>query len=448
MADKDKWQAGVLINNQYEIISFLGKGGMGKTYLATDRATGGKVALKLLTFRDINDWKVLELFEREIKTLAAIDHPLIPDYLDHFRINEGEDLSYVLVQEYIEGKNLLDLVKSGKRFTVKDVEEIFASLLETVSYIHDLRPPVIHRDINPKNIILTNNGKIYLVDFGAVADPGKTDTSSTVVGTIGYMPQEQLYGKIKPASDMYALAATIIFLLTGKDPSEFDLKNMRLDYHDEVNVSRKLRTLLDTMLDPDHNTRLSDARKALNYLKGEGTLRDDTALQDFTGTEQVIINQTGEGYKEITFKKKKAAFIFIVFFAIAWNSFLVTFLGNFGEMGEFSLFFILFMLPFFAAGFFMIGMVLYGFFGKATILLTGDELTYKNSIFSIPFKRVTFPYHQIRGMKVTEEQGSKGRVSHILTIFGQGQTIRIGKLQGLDRANLEYLKDVIEAEVV
>lgn len=444
MANEKMWQSGTLINNRYKVMSFLGKGGMGKTYLATDTKTGKKAALKLLTFRDIDDWKVLELFEREVKTLAAIDHPLIPDYLDNFKIEEGKELYYVLVQEYIEGKNLLDLVKSGKRFTNSEAEEIFKSLLSTVSYIHGLRPPVIHRDINPKNIILGDNGKIYLVDFGAVADPGKTSTGSTVVGTIGYMPQEQLYGKIKPASDMYALAATIVFLLTGKEPSDFELKNMRLDYHNEVSVSGKIKAVLDKMLHPDYNNRLSDTKMALNILEGKGI---PATLRDFTGTERIIINQTDEGYKKITFKKKKAIYFFLVIFAIAWNSFLIGFLNSFGYEEEASFFIYLFMLPFFAAGLFMIGMILYGFFGSITLVLTGNELNYKNSIFGVFFKDFSIPYHDIGGMKITEERGSKGSISYVLTVFGPGQTVKIGKLLGLDRGDLEYLKDVIENEV-
>lgn len=440
MAEAKKWQTGILVNNQYKIISFLGKGGMGKTYLATDINTGEKVALKLLTFSDIDDWKVLELFEREIKTLAALDHPLIPDYLDNFRIDEEKEIYYVLVQEYIEGKNLLDLVKAGKRFTNSEVEEIFKSLLKTVSYIHGLRPPVIHRDINPKNIILGDNGKIYLVDFGAVADPGKTGAASTVVGTIGYMPQEQLYGKIKPASDMYALAATIVFILTGKEPLQFELKKMRLDYHNEVSISGKKKTILDKMLDPDYNTRLSDAKTILDLLEGKTTLQA-ASLQDFAGTDRIIINQTDEGYKEITFKKKTLTYVFLMFFAIAWNSFLFGFFTNCGGVPSFIY---LFMLPFVAAGFFMIWQVLYGFFGKVTMTLSGSELIYKNSIFGVVFKTNSIPYNDVKEIKITTERGSKGSISYLLTVFGTGKMIKIGKFLGLDRVDLEYVKDVIE----
>ncbi|MBN2533017.1 MAG: serine/threonine protein kinase [Spirochaetales bacterium] len=447
MAEIKKWQTGEFINNRYEIISFLGKGGMGKTYLALDKETGKRVALKLLTFSDIDDWKVLELFEREIKTLAAIDHPLIPDYLDNFRIDDGNELYFVLVQEYIEGKTLLNLVKTGKRFTNSEVEEIFKSLLETVSYIHELHPPVIHRDINPKNIILADNGKVFLVDFGAVADPVKSNNASTIVGTIGYMPQEQLYGKIKPASDMYALAATMIFLLTGKEPSEFDLKNMRLDYHAEVDISGKIKTILDRMLDPDYKTRLSDAKKALDFLEGRENFQEAGSLQDSPDTEHVMINQTSEGYKEISFKKKKAIYFFLIFFAIAWNSILIGFITNFGEMEEIPVFIYLFMTPFFGAGIFMIGMILYGFFGNVTLLLTGDELRYKNTIFGFTFKSSSVSYHDIKGTKIIEERGSKGHVSYILKVFGSGQTIKIGQFQGLDRNDLDYLKDLIEKEV-
>ncbi|MBN2440962.1 MAG: serine/threonine protein kinase [Spirochaetales bacterium] len=418
---------------------------MGKTYLATDNSSGKKVALKLLTFSDIDDWKILELFEREIKTLGAMDHPLIPDYLDNFRIEEGKDIYYVLVQEYIEGKNLLDLISGGKRFTEDEVMMILRSLLKTISYIHSLHPPIIHRDINPKNIILAPDNKVYLIDFGAVADPGKLAGGSTVVGTLGYMPQEQLYGKIKPASDMYALGATIVFILTGKEPSEFELKNMRLDYHPEVAVSRKLTSVLDKMLDPDYNKRLTDTKAALDILDGKASLPATT--RDFAGTERVIVRQDPEGNKTVSFKTSKVMYFFLIVFAIAWNSFIFGFMGNANEFGDMPIFINLFMLPFFAAGIGMIGMIFYGFFGKIGLVLTGEELMYKNSIFGVIFKRKSIPYNEIRDIKVTEERGSKGSISHVLTVFGPGTSIKIGKLQNLDKGELEYLRDMLKAEV-
>lgn len=245
---------------------------------------------------------------------------------------------------------------------------------------------------------------------------------------------------------MYALAATIVFLLTGREPSEFELKNMRLDYHGLVDISNRLQSVLDRMLNPDYNRRLSDAKKAIDFLEGKGTLQTNEFEGEPHGTDRIIINQTDEGDKEIRFKKNKFMFIFLLFFAIAWNSFLFGPISSFGGDSGTPFFIYLFMLPFFAAGIFMIGAVLYGFFGKIKLVCKNGEFHYSNMIFNFTFKKTTIPYHQVNGMKITDERGSKGSVSHVLTIFGPGRTIRVGKLQGLGRADLEYLKDVLERE--
>jgi serine/threonine protein kinase len=441
------YESGTVLNGHYEIQSFLAKGGMGKTYLAVDRRSAKKVALKLLVFSELEDWKVLELFEREIKTLAAIDYPLIPDYFDSFKIEQENEIIYVLVQEYVEGKNFLDLIRGGKRFTQSEIKDFFTSLLKTVSYIHSLNPPIIHRDINPKNIILDKKGRVYLVDFGAVADPGKKESGSTVVGTIGYMPPEQLYGRVTTASDLYALAATIVFILTGKEPSEFELKDMRPDYHADVSIPQDFKTLLDRMLDTDQKRRLSDAGKALDILEGKEKLQQYDMESGTAGTERVIIKENSSGDKVITFKTPKLMFIFLVFFAIAWNSFLFGFFGDFLTDGDMPLFLLLFMLPFFAVGIGLIGFVFYGLFGRSTLTLARSDLQYRKSIFGITLKNRVIPFEQYNGVKITEERGNRGSVIHVLTIYGRGMTIRIGRMMNLDRSDLEYLKEYIEHNI-
>jgi len=264
-------QIGDLINKRYAVDALIGKGGMGQTYRATDSSSGKEVALKILNFSRLTNWKEIELFEREIEVLKSIENPLIPNYIDHFEADVGGQTELVLVQEYVRGDNLYRLIKAGRRFSEAEIEEIFQSLLETVSYIHELNPPIVHRDINPKNIVLDQAGRVYLVDFGAVghivSNTLAAVRSNTFVGTLGYMPPEQLYGKVTPSSDIYSLGVTILFLLTGKEPSEFELSNMRLDYHNYVKISTALRALLDRMIEPDMNKRLGDAAAALSELR-------------------------------------------------------------------------------------------------------------------------------------------------------------------------------------
>ncbi len=274
---------GQRINEQYEVLTVIGKGGTGQTYLAGRLDSDIKVVLKVLTFSEMKEWKVLELFEREVKLLANMNHPFIPKYIDHFAIEYDNDVQYFLVQEYIKGANLEQIIRSGKRLSLEQVNFIFKSLLAVLSYIHDLQPSVIHRDIKPKNIILSENCQVYLVDFGAAGQIVK-DTmmgGSTFVGTIAYMPHEQLYAKVYPASDLYALALTIIFLITGKEPSEFNLKGLKIDYHPFVNIPDNIKQLLDQMIEPDPQLRISSAKEALDLLlkKTPTVLTDEEFIQ-------------------------------------------------------------------------------------------------------------------------------------------------------------------------
>ncbi len=248
---------------------------MAKTYLATDNK-GKKIVLKTLTFSQIKDWKVFDLFEREIKILENLNHDFIPDYYENFKQDiEGENI-YVLVQEYVKGTNLYHLIESGKKMTLDKIKLLLIKLLKILDYIHNLNPAIIHRDINPKNIILSHTGELFLVDFGAVGniinDTMAAGMSSTFVGTLGYMPPEQLFGKVTPASDIYSLGVTILFLLSGKEPSEFEFKNMKLDFSFIEHIDEDFRNLLESMIEPDMDKRLSNTKEILTILKGKKLL--------------------------------------------------------------------------------------------------------------------------------------------------------------------------------
>ncbi|MBN1524241.1 MAG: protein kinase [Spirochaetales bacterium] len=262
---------GTSINNRYKVRMEIGRGATGITWVAFDTTTGIDVVLKELQLEHLDNFKSLDLFQREIATLKNIDHPNIPDYKDHFEIDDHGKTSLVLVQEYAAGKTLFDCIGEGKRFSEKEVKEICATILKILSYLHTLRPPIIHRDINPKNIIIGNNGKLFLVDFGAVGFIRKNTLSAamsdTFVGTIGYMPPEQLYGKALPASDLYSLGVTLVFLLSGKQPHEIDFKNLGLDYYSHVDIDEDFREFIDLLVDPTIEHRLDSAATALKMLK-------------------------------------------------------------------------------------------------------------------------------------------------------------------------------------
>jgi len=280
-----------IVSNRYIIKSLIAKGGMASTYLAEDKKTKELVVLKVLSIRQIENWKTLDLFKREISVLKNINHPQIPDYIDHFDLKLNGATYYILVQEYVDGNNLYNLIKNGKKFTIKEIRHIFISLLKILSYIHHLNPTVIHRDINPKNIIINKKGIVYLVDFSASGYIKKTTLaaarSDTFVGTIGYMPPEQFYGKVLPQSDLYAIGVTVIFLLTGMEPFEFELNDLRIDYYPYTDIPEYLEKLLDLLIEPNSSKRPGSAEEALELLEkqypGEIVHIEDKRKQEKAG---------------------------------------------------------------------------------------------------------------------------------------------------------------------
>ena len=278
MSKNYKLKTGDILKDRFKIIKLIGSGGMGSTYQALDTTTEKDVALKVVALSHIQEWKELELFEREVAALKNLDHPQIPDYIDNFETGLGTEKVYVLVQEYVDGKDFYQAVKNGTTYSQDEVFRIFRQLLEILDYIHNLKPAVIHRDINPKNISMDENNKIYLLDFGAVGKLSKTTISAanknTIVGTLGYMPREQYYSKVSAASDLYALGVTIVFLLTGKQPSEFNMQGMKIDFQSQVNLPDYAVKLLLKMTEPVMEKRLQSASEALKILKRKKFLSD------------------------------------------------------------------------------------------------------------------------------------------------------------------------------
>ena len=218
--------------DRYLIESLLGKQTGRRTFLAKDSQTEQRVVLKLILFGPDFTWEDLKLFEREAKTLKSLDHPAIPKYLDSFEVETLIGKGFVLVQTYIEARSLREWAIAGRRFSESELKEMARSLLEILQYLHIQSPAVIHRDIKPSNILLGDRtahsvGKLYLIDFGSVQTVAHGGTV-TVVGTYGYMPPEQFGGRAVPASDLYSLAMTLAYLMTGQHPSDLVRKNDRL----------------------------------------------------------------------------------------------------------------------------------------------------------------------------------------------------------------------------
>lgn len=214
---------GTVIGGRYEVDTVLGRGGNGVTYRCTDSDTGRLVAVKALSLRSLRDWKQLELFQREAQILENLDHPGIPQYIDAFEEDTAADRAFFLVQELAAGESLEDMVERGWRADESEITRIATELLGILQYLSTRRPAVVHRDIKPSNIVIEGGrtgGRVFLVDFGGVqaAAAAGEMPSSTVVGTYGFMAPEQFRGAARPASDLYGLGATLLYLLSGRPP--------------------------------------------------------------------------------------------------------------------------------------------------------------------------------------------------------------------------------------
>ncbi len=258
-----------IIAQRYRIVTPLGQGGIGTTYEAEDLTNYQRVAIKVLSLRNITEWKVLELFEREAKVLASLHHPAIPQYLNYFHEDTPNDRRFYLVQELVGGSSLADLVQKNWHAEESKVKHIASQVLSILDYLHSLKPPVIHRDIKPQNIIMRQDGQIFLVDFGAVQDVYRHTVSrgSTFVGTLGYMPLEQFRGQVGAASDLYSLGATLLFLLTHKSPDDLPQNRMKIDFRSQVQISNEFADWLEKILEPAIEDRFPSATVALEALR-------------------------------------------------------------------------------------------------------------------------------------------------------------------------------------
>ena len=154
------------------------------------------------------------------------------------------------------------------------VKDLAIEILERLVYLQEFIPPVIHRDIKPQNIIRSENGKLFLVDFGAVRDTYKNTVTggSTVVGTFGYMAPEQFRGQAILSTDLYGLGTTLLFLLTRKSPADLPQEKLKINFRSRVRVSEDFASWLERMVEPATEDRLRSAKDALAVLRGEKML--------------------------------------------------------------------------------------------------------------------------------------------------------------------------------
>jgi len=265
-------QAEQILQNRYQLKQKLGENAARQTWLATDLEafeSQNQVVVKLLCFGGQMQWENVKLFEREAQVLKQLNHPRIPKYRDYFCIDD-RFLWFGLVEDYVPGSSFKDLLAQGKKFTEEQVCQIAVKVLNLLVYLHELNPPLLHRDIKPSNLICGEDEQIYLVDFGAVQDKAaKEGATFTVVGTYGYTPMEQFGGRAVPASDLYALGATLIHLLTGSAPADLPQQDLRIQFSDRTSASPNLVAWIEKLTEPAPERRFRSARQALAALEAE-----------------------------------------------------------------------------------------------------------------------------------------------------------------------------------
>lgn len=322
------YQPNEIIDRNYKIINILGEGGVGITYAAEHLPTKQKVALKVLSLQRMNNWKTLELFEREAKILSQLNHPAIPQYIDYFQVDTPETRSFYLVQQLASGKTLSELINQGWKPEENEVKKLAIQILEVLVYLQQLTPPIIHRDIKPQNMIRQEDGKVFLVDFGAVQDiyHHTVTGGSTVVGTFGYMAPEQFRGQASLSTDLYGLGTTLLFLLTRKEPDKLPQKKLKINFRSYIYLDKDFANWLDRTIEPAAEDRFKSAQEALAVLKGEKKLTILGIKPNSIPPKTLVSIKKGKGKLVITIppvwtssKQCQKYLIFSILWSLVWS---------------------------------------------------------------------------------------------------------------------------------
>jgi len=267
---------------QYIPSKLLGRGGFGAAFLARARYTPGLRQCVVKQFKPAGNLTpeqletAQKLFEREAEVLELIGNQnnQIPDLFAFFDLTvpslqpPKKEQFFYLVQEFINGKNLEEESQEKGKFSEAEILEVLLEVLKVLKFVHDSGS--IHRDIKPSNIMRHRNGRLYLLDFGAVKQVASTATSkaSTSIYSMGFAPPEQMSGgQIYPSTDLYALAVTCVMLLTGKEATQlFDSYSHQWSWQKEVSISSNLARVLEKMLLAAPNQRFQSAQEAIDAL--------------------------------------------------------------------------------------------------------------------------------------------------------------------------------------
>jgi serine/threonine protein kinase, bacterial len=282
--------ASTMLGDRYRIKREIGQGGFGRTYLCEDVNRFNELCVLKEFAPQVQGTTFLikagELFEREAGVMYRLQHPQIPRFREMFRSNRNGVGQLFLVQDYIGGETYQQLLRQklqqGQRFSEAEIIEFLTKILPVLSYIHSLG--VIHRDISPDNLIKrTMDGLPVLIDFGGVKQVAINAATqympsneprhniATRLGKVGYAPSEQMQrGVVSPQSDLYALAATSLVLLTGMEPPDLiDPQNLIWNWREHVRLTPHFASVLDRMLQLRPSDRFASAQDVLDGMSSK-----------------------------------------------------------------------------------------------------------------------------------------------------------------------------------
>ena len=213
-----------IVDNRYRLGEALGSGGMADVYLAHDNVLDRDVALKVMSDRYAGDEEFVERFKREAQSAAALAHPNIVSIYDRGETEQDDEPgTYYIAMEYLPGGNLKDRINSGGALPARTSAEVALQIAAALKAAHER--DVIHRDIKPHNILITDSGDVKVTDFGIARAASSSTMTRTghILGTAHYISPEQAMGEpVGPASDLYSLGVVLYEMLTGEMPFDAD----------------------------------------------------------------------------------------------------------------------------------------------------------------------------------------------------------------------------------
>jgi len=305
---------GQKINDRYEVVKTIGEGGMANVYLARDIILDRNVAVKVLRGDLATDEKFVRRFQREALSASSLTHPNIVEIYD---VGE-DDGNYYIVMEYIDGKDLKQLLKKRGNLTISEVVDIMLQITSAMSVAHDSL--IIHRDLKPQNILIKEDGEIKITDFGIAMALNATHLTQTnsAMGSVHYFPPEQASGKgATLKSDVYSLGIMMFELLTGELPFRGDnaveiaLKHLKepipsiRSINDNIpqsieniivtataknakNRYNNARDMHEDLLTCLNKERLNEPKRVLKYDEG---LSDDAVVKKTSDVDNSIVSQ-------------------------------------------------------------------------------------------------------------------------------------------------------------